>query len=298
MKYEKIEPIWSGFKEFLPWLAAAATVLSANLASNVIWETFDIWAGGKTGTISKLQIVYIFFFSLMVWVLYYWKPIFFRPRTRYLTNRPPKPRKHLILFLSDIDTSNNKYTDGIPEGLILSDDLNKDITAMVAFKKANPPGWRWEMPLRSLKYHSERLETVSFVCSRESVIQVRWLLNICKRYKQLEGVSYFLFDQNQHKLLPTLSEIAYTKKQGLNFESFDELSKAMWILIRKHLKDNRLEKDIMIDFTGGPKVTSVVAAAATFNRKIKAQYVQTNCPWHILSYDVILASSHTGGFGL
>ncbi len=56
MKYEKIEPIWSGFKEFLPWLAAAAAVLSANLTSNVIWETFNLWAEGKTGTISKLQI--------------------------------------------------------------------------------------------------------------------------------------------------------------------------------------------------------------------------------------------------
>jgi hypothetical protein len=297
MKYEKIEPIWSGFKEFLPWLAAAATVLSANLTSNVIWETFDIWTEGKTGTISKLQIGYILFFSLMVWIFYYWKPIFFRPRTRYLTNRPPKPRKHLILFLSDIDTRNNKYTDGIPEGLILSDDLDEDITAMVAFKEANPPGWRWEMPLRSLRYHSERLETISFVCSRESVIQVHWLLNICKRYKQLEEVSYFLFDQNQHKLIPAPSEIA-DSKQGLNFESFDELSKAMWMLIRKYLKDNQPEKDIIIDFTGGQKVTSVVAAAVTFNRKIKAQYVQTKSPWDVLSYDVILASSHTGGFGL
>ena len=295
--YKKTEPIWSGFKEFLPWLAAAATVLSANLASNVIWETFNIWADGKTGTISKLQIGYILFFSLMVWLFYYWKPIFFRPRTRYLTNRPPKPRKHLILFLSDIDTRNNKYTDGIPEGLILSENLDKDIAAMVSFKKANPPGWRWEMPLRSLQYHSERLETVSFVCSRESVIQVHWLLNICKRYKQLKGISYFLFDQDQLTLIPAPSEKA-DSKQGLNFESFDDLSKAMWILIQKHLKDNRLEKDIMIDFTGGPKVTSVVAAAATFNRKIKAQYVQTKSPWHILGYDVRFASSHTGGFGL
>ena len=295
--YEKIEQIWSVFKEFLPWLAAAATVLSANLASNVIWETCDIWAEGKTGTISKLQIGYILFFSLMVWVLYYWKHIFFRPRTRYLTNRPPKPRKHLILFLSDIDTRNNKYTDGIPEGLILSENLDKDITAMVSFKKANPPGWRWEMPLRSLQYHSERLETVSFVCSRESVIQVHWLLNICKRHKQLKGVSYFLFDQDQHKLIPAPFDIA-DSKQGLNFESFDELSRAMWILIRKHLKDNRLEKDIMIDFTGGPKVTSVVAAAATFNRKIKAQYVQTKSPWDVLSFDVIHAFSDTGSFGL
>ncbi len=29
----------------------------------------------------------------------------------------------------------------------------------------------------------------------------------------------------------------------------------------------------MIDFTGGQKVISVVAAAVTFNRRIKTQYV-------------------------
>ncbi len=53
----------------------------------------------------------------------------------------------------------------------------------------------------------------------------------------------------------------------------------------------------MIDFTGGQKVTSVVAASLTFNRRIKAQYVQTNPPWQVVSYDVIHGFANPGGLG-
>jgi hypothetical protein len=63
---------------------------------------------------------------------------------------------------------------------------------------------------------------------------------------------------------------------------------------RQHVADDR----IMIDFTGGQKVTSVVAASVTFNRTIKAQYVQTNAPHQVISYDILLGSSETGGLGL
>jgi hypothetical protein len=54
----------------------------------------------------------------------------------------------------------------------------------------------------------------------------------------------------------------------------------------------------MIDFTGGQKVTSVVAAAVACNRTLTAQYVQTNHPYHVISYDIQMASLETGGLGL
>ncbi|MBZ0108767.1 MAG: hypothetical protein K8F52_08850 [Candidatus Scalindua rubra] len=54
----------------------------------------------------------------------------------------------------------------------------------------------------------------------------------------------------------------------------------------------------MIDITSGQKPTSIVGASMTFNREIKAQYVSTNQPWDVLSYDVLLTSSETRDFGL
>jgi sigma54-dependent transcription regulator len=88
---------------------------------------------------------------------------------------------------------------------------------------------------------------------------------------------------------------------GFNFEHFDELSDALAYLLRE-FRRGKIGKipdsDIMIDFTGGTKVASVVAAAITFNRSIKAQYVQTNDPWKAISYDILLASPDTGGLGV
>jgi hypothetical protein len=45
------------------------------------------------------------------------------------------------------------------------------------------------------------------------------------------------------------------------------------------------------------KVTSVVAAMVTINRKVKTQYVQTDEPWKIIDYDVQMGSEETEGLG-
>jgi hypothetical protein len=86
---------------------------------------------------------------------------------------------------------------------------------------------------------------------------------------------------------------------GWEFERFNDLSRAVQHLLGIYLKEKKVDEDqIMIDFTGGQKVTSVVAASVTFNRKIKAQYVQTNSPWNVVSYDILFGSSETGGLGI
>ena len=69
-------------------------------------------------------------------------------------------------------------------------------------------------------------------------------------------------------------------------------------LLREFRSKEYAEKDIMIDITGGQKPTSIVGAAMTFNLKIKAQYVQTNKPWGVRSYDVVLSPSKTKGLGI
>jgi hypothetical protein len=85
---------------------------------------------------------------------------------------------------------------------------------------------------------------------------------------------------------------------GWDFEQFDDLSRAIWHLLRE-FKQRRIRDDqVMLDFTGGQKVTSIVAASVTFNRTIKAQYVQTNSPHEVISYDIQLGLSDTGGLGV
>jgi len=62
---------------------------------------------------------------------------------------------------------------------------------------------------------------------------------------------------------------------GWEFEDFDDLCDGLLELFR--LLDDRgvPNREITVDLTGGYKVTSVVAAAVTFNRDVMAQYVQT-----------------------
>jgi hypothetical protein len=89
-----------------------------------------------------------------------------------------------------------------------------------------------------------------------------------------------------------------SRRRGWNFEAFDDLSRALLEVIEFLRRQGASERDIMVDFTGGQKVTSVVAAAVTFNRPTKTQYVQTNRPYRVISYDVLLGTSDTGGLGM
>ena len=116
-------------------------------------------------------------------------------------------------------------------------------------------------------------------------------------FDELKGVVYRVLFRDSPYLRPAKPE-DMKSVPGWNFESFDELSDALWKLIRMLKKQQVEEKDIVIDFTGGQKVTSVVAAAITINRHIDAQYVQTNSPWEVLSYDVIQVSADTGDLNL
>ena len=72
----------------------------------------------------------------------------------------------------------------------------------------------------------------------------------------------------------------------------------MRTLLQEFKKKKYYDEDIVIDFTGGQKMTSIVAISMTVNRKINAQYVQTNDPWGVLSYNVRHTPSDTGDFGI
>jgi len=296
-KYEKA---YLKFREWAPWLIGGLAVLSANWAASAFYETVQVWEKGTTGVISPLRIGYIVFFIIMVVLFYRQRNVLFRPHTRLLTNEPAEKRKHLVLFLSSLPESLKKIN-GVPEGLnLVFDDVNKDIGIMEK-KKETGIRWSWEMPLRAIRHHLERpLETVTLICSKESFPQAPLFLGICRKYNELRNAKFYTLGQKSHRteLICLSSPDIVSNYQGLDFESFDELSRTLWILLKEFKKRGYSEHDTMIDFTGGQKVTSVVAATMTFNRKIKAQYIQTNSPWDVLSYDVTLGFSDTGRFGI
>jgi len=301
----------AALKECSPWVWAAIAILSANLTSSVIWETFNIWADGEKSDISFWNIILhvsfcILFVSLVV-KFYRNRNKFFPPRTRRFANKEAEKRKHLFLFLSN-SSLEIEETNGIPDKLkLLFRNIVEDLEIMRKAKESEIK-WNWEMPLRAINHHLKMpLETITLICSKKSLDQAHLFLNICRKYKELNNIRFYLLLQK--KCEPKHLDIAFIDRandfkskefidfQGLDFESFDKLTDAFVYLLKLRIFKNS-EEDIMIDITGGQKPTSIVGAAITFNKKIKAQYIQTSDENRALSYDVILASSHTGGFGL
>ncbi len=279
-------------RELLPWFIVSMTVLGSHFAADAFLETFESWSHGKFGHVSFLSIGYVVFFVGMVYWFYRQRDNFFHPRSRHLSNESPEVKEHLILFLSTLTPILEKSR-GIPDGLSLTEDINKDIETIEALKVGNAPiRWTWEMPLRSVRHHCSKLSTLTLICSKESILQAHLFLDICKHYKFQNLKNVYLLARRDRR--PELVELWPTNKneglEGFNFESFDELSNSMWYLIRTFKHMGYPESETMIDFTGGQKPTSVVAASMTFNREIKAQYVSTNKPWPVLSYDVFYTS--------
>ncbi|MBU4262982.1 MAG: hypothetical protein KKC76_14090 [Proteobacteria bacterium] len=301
-----IKPLFYVIIEFKPWLLAAITVLVANLASNSLWDTFQIWAELQRGEISPFRILWVGLFFVMVVLLFRQRDKFFPPRTRYLQNEKAQKRKHLVLFLSTVHPDFEK-TNGIPEKLHLSyQNISDDLASIKKKRTEEELRWNWEMPLRAINHHLGIIESVTICCSRQSLLQVHLFLNICKRYGQLEKVRFVLLGlhNNRPKLVDSSDFVMdsgefrqenFVEYTGCDFESFDELTRALLYLIAKN---KHFENEIMIDITGGQKPTSIVGASVTFNQKIKAQYIQTGGDNEVLSYDVILAKAEAGSIGL
>lgn len=295
-----IKRFYLKLQELFPWITAALVALSAGWAGDAVQDTVNVWFSGTMGVLSLSRCLYISIFLGSVILLFRQRDAFFRPRTRYLRNETPEKRRHLILFLSNLNINKGKFNNGVPDVLTLSNDLDADIKSMEVLKdKKQPLYWSWEMPLRGIRHHFGELQSVTIICSEESIEQVHWFLDICKRYNSLKDVTFFIMAKNPVELISTPSGGTLASARGWKFEDFNELSNAMWILIKKLKRQHGIkESEITIDFTSGQKVNSVVATAITFNRKIKSQYVQTNTPYAVLGYDAMLAASDTGGLGM
>lgn len=286
---------WS---EKIPWIAGALTVLSGSWAADGIKDGIEAWIKGEAFNILYItRGIYICIFVVAAIWLYHMRQRLFQPRTRFVRNESPEKREHLVLFLSHLDTRRGKFHDGVPEGITLTDDLDIDLDTLVAWKQQGKPYWSWEMPLRGIKHHLGRVRTITIICSPESIQQVHWFGEILARYQVFRGLEVRVFVEEEARPVLVVCPPAPLPQKGWDFEQFDDLSRAVVELLQEFRKQRITDNQIMIDFTGGQKVTSVVAASVTFNRAIKAQYVQTNPPHAVISYDVLLGSLDTGSLG-
>lgn len=128
--------------------------------------------------------------------------------------------------------------------------------------------WPWQQLLRAVSRYAPRpgLKIV-LVGSKKTSDEDRGsheqLLSLCKpfleRYPELNGATVEVLSQN------------------LDFENFNEVKDAIRHCIREQC--GRVgEGNVFVDITGGQKVASAAAAAATIGTKGQFQYIRTNDP--------------------
>jgi len=284
--------------EWSPWLAGVSVILGGNWAAAVIREQAPDWITKHTWTGTWLDAFYLVFFMVAVAWLYQSKNKFFRPRSRHLRdNRSPPKREYLILFLSDLKTTLVKHIDGVPDGLTLTNNLDEDLKNCVKYKTEHHHYWPWEMTLRAIHHHAAMggFKGVALICSPQSITQAHWFKKIADRYPLLKDKISLLKKENDGMSLVSYDGTEVSSIHDWHFEQFDDLSLAVTGLLLHYNRQGIADRKMTIDFTGGQKVTSVVAASATFNRDVRVQYVQTSEPWHVLGYDIMLGSSDSLG---
>lgn len=282
-------------EEIRPWAAAASVVLTANLLVGYVKDILDSLLPGKTGgaEIGLLAIPWAVRFLASVWWLYRMRKILFFPRTRQLKNEVPPPREHLILFLSNLDLQGDRYVDGVPKDVQLGGDLPADLVTLAEHKKNSRMFWRWEMLLRALQPHLGKLKSITVLCSPESITQVHWFGQLLTRIysRTLPTVSVKTLLNYQP---PRLADCP-RRRTRVGGTSNSLMPAAPLGLLAEFKKQGLRDDKIRVDFTGGQKMTSVVAAAATF---IASQCsVVPTPPFDILSFDILLTHSLTEGMG-
>lgn len=287
--------------EKAPWVAVACVGFTVHWAAGGTMELLNGWVqhGHFDFRLAGINVVYLALCIASFRWLYSLRRVLFRPRTRLLRNESPEKRQHLVMFLSNLPMATGSFLNGVPKEVTLTGELETDLKALVNQKEQTGLRWPWERPLRSIQHHLGALQTVTILCSDESIRQVHWFGEVVGHYDALRQVTLRVFIHRPHDppsfiACPTMQQT----QGGWDFEHFDELSGAVSSLLHDFHQQGIADDQIVIDFTGGQKVTSVVATAVTFNRPLKAQYVQTNFPHAVISYDILLGLSETGGVGV
>jgi hypothetical protein len=177
------------------------------------------------------------------------------------------PHSCLIMFLSppnkEIEEISREPFGLKVDNILIPTELDADIEQL---------DWNWRQLLRGVRLHRDELKIVYIIGSHDSGGKDGSFKS--RNYAQMLFEHYF----------PSADIRCYHKP--VNFEKFDDLAGCLTKIIEELKMANYRDRDIVIDVTGGQKTTSIAGAVVTLNKKVTFQYVQTNIPFDVLTYDV------------
>lgn len=178
-----------------------------------------------------------------------------------VVKKSPQQVKALGIFLSTVGRDLESTQ---KERIRIEAALNKsDFSTSVFLEKP------WEMPLKAIEYHKQRLE-VLYVFTSSGEMGSTGLLN--------------LFSKVVKRLYPALL-IRSVIQDGINFEDVKQVFTVVESFYTRSKIDGYQESDIIVDVTGGQKPNSIGASIATLITGRKFQYISTGSK-EVLAYDV------------
>lgn len=275
------------WKGAVPWLLAALAAIALYGVAAGIHRAFD----GSNPLPAPVFLGYLFAFGLVMSGLYFVREDVLIIKTRSMADgagvdRPPV--RHLIWILSSID---EKLFPGCVPAIAWSNPpkIRTDLDTLESSRLR----WKWQMLLAAVEPHVDSLTEITLICSGRSAedrdefaaslpqapAAARFVGKYKDEYKNKVTVNVWALVKGQLCEVPALDEtlISAETTQGFNFSDFTDLSGAFSDLM-KYLRFVRKipQHSLVVDFTGGMKPPSVVAAAVTFRGEVRTQYVDTN----------------------
>ena len=292
-----MQPKRSWIKSYEHWFVAVFWVIAAGWTADAVKDTLEnLWPAG----IYIWRSICVLFFIILTWRLYRLKNRFFDLQLEeVLPDDNPKKRRVLMAFLSDahglrhaaLDDKNNLVFCG---KAIPMENLFDELDEM---RKKDPHlYWPWEVIFRMIDHHREVLQKVVLFCSQETVMQAAEFGRIFNAFvsagdwPEKPHVKICVPRRGTYIVVGTDSPVA--ADDGFSFnDDFGQMTDAIQAVIQ-HLETQGFRKaDMAIDFTGGTKVTSIVAAGLTFNNPIQAQYVKRKHDKLVVAgYDMIYSN--------
>ncbi len=274
----------------LPWLVGAAAFMFLFAVGTQLHHAID-----ASNFAPCLLLIDLLFFIASVVALYWLRNDVLVVHSRYLEQEEMASRdngaRHLVVILSNVKEVYSQ-TGVFPTGMEWSApaDLDEDLKRLDAMKKRGTPKWPWEMQLRALKPHIGGVEAMTLFCSDESIKQAAAFSDLVRRYfapTKLKVKVWAEGKRNGERSLTEATEEVLQDYSGFDFNKVDVLSSAIVDLLKYLRFKMRLKPhEIMIDYTGGQKPVSFVAAAVTLRGEVRAQYVDTNSNKPI-EYDLV-----------
>jgi hypothetical protein len=264
--------------------AVMAVMVFGGLASDAVkgqrlftWLPIPEWV--PTSSIS-LFVLLMFFSS--VFLLYKLRYQF--QAVRSLSEHECTPYKCIILPVSspypELSVSFSGRTIMVDTVRLTGDDVKEDIERLAT--SASTQRWNWLHTMRAIQPHAESARRFYLLGSKDIKDE---------HGKTRKGSHHSLADMEK-LLRHYVHKDAHIEAVGpVDFEDFGALMDVLRDIMADSKKKGFSEKDIIIDVTGGQKIPSIVGAVATLQNRLVFQYVQTNWPFRVKAYDVVIHNS-------